>query len=325
MIKYLISKNIGVTLAALLFLGAATAQEATTQGTSVLSVSEDTTAADSTAVKPFRWVALPVVAFDSDLGFQYGLLGQIFLYGDGSSYPEYKHTFYAEVSRYTKGTGINQFFYDSKYLIPGGIRTTFDFSYLTEKALNFYGFNGYQAAYHPSFEDEDSEDYISRMYYRHERKILRIIADFQGGIVSERLRWLVGVNYFNISTATVDIEKLNKGKDEEDKLPDTSLLYDEYNLLDYIAPDERDGGVTTYFKLGLVYDTRDNEAAPNRGLWTEVLFLTAPSFLGNRPYAFNKIAINHRQYITLVKNHLVFSHSLYITDFHIINIFRLNQ
>jgi len=54
-----------------------------------------------------------------------------------------------------------------------------------------------------------------------------------------------------------------------------------------------------------VYDTRDNEAAPDRGMWSELLLLTAPTFLGNHPYAFVKLAIAHRQYISLVRKRLV--------------------
>ena len=62
---------------------------------------------------------LPVVAFDSDLGFQYGALLNIFNYGDGSRYPDFDHNLYVEWSRFTKGSGINRIFFDSKRLIPG--------------------------------------------------------------------------------------------------------------------------------------------------------------------------------------------------------------
>jgi len=63
--------------------------------------------------------ALPVVAFDTDIGFKYGALVNLFHYGDGSQYPKYRHSLFFEWSRTTKGSGINQFTYDSEYLIPG--------------------------------------------------------------------------------------------------------------------------------------------------------------------------------------------------------------
>ena len=109
-------------------------------------------AQDEQAPEPKRiktgWTfgALPAVSYDTDLGFQYGALVNFFYYGDGKTYPKYLHSLYGEVSRYTKGSGINRFFYDSEHLIPG-IRITSDLSYLTEKALDFYGFNGYDAVF----------------------------------------------------------------------------------------------------------------------------------------------------------------------------------
>ncbi|MDD2635482.1 MAG: hypothetical protein PHW82_08290, partial [Bacteroidales bacterium] len=38
---------------------------------------------------------LPVVSFNSDLGFQYGLLTNFYNYGDGSNFPKYNHSLYA--------------------------------------------------------------------------------------------------------------------------------------------------------------------------------------------------------------------------------------
>jgi len=99
-------------------------------------------------------------------------------------------------------------------------------------------------------------------------------------------------------------------KKESKKLPDTTLLYNHYVDWGLIAEDEKHGGSTKMIKVGLVFDTRDNEPAPNKGIWSEILFLTAPGFMGNKPYAFNKLAITHRQYISLVKNKLVFAYRL---------------
>jgi hypothetical protein len=260
--------------------------------------------------KGWTWAALPVVAYDADMGVQLGAIGQVFYYGDGSTYPEYRHTIYAECSWFTRGSAVYQLFYDSKYLIPGHIRVTAWVDYLPEKALDFYGFNGAEARYTATLAEEGSDDYISRVYYRQERKMYRAMADFQGPIVGQKLRWLAGINVIGISTATVDIARINKGKKEEDKLPDTALLWDDYVKYGLIRPDEKAGGTTVYFKCGLVYDTRDVEAAPDRGLWSEVMLLSAPTFLGNHPYAFVKLAVTHRQYIPIVKKKLTAAYQL---------------
>jgi len=244
--------------------------------------------------------ALPAIAFDTDIGFKYGVLTNLYWFGDGSTYPKYLHSFYFEANRTTKGSGLLQFIYDSEYLIPK-IRLTAEASYFTEQALDFFGFNGYQAWYDPDLKDSDKKGngYISRMFYSHDRRVLRLRSDFQGQIIGKKFRWLAGFEYNGFKVATVDIDKLNKGKNEKDKLPPEKLLYDHFVDWGVIKADEKDGGNHTMFKFGLVYDTRDNEPNPMNGMWSEIILLTAPSFTGNKP-SYTKLAMTHRQYFTLV-------------------------
>jgi hypothetical protein len=260
--------------------------------------------------KRFNFSGLPVVAYDADMGFQYGIIANMFDYGDWSAYPEYRHAIKIEVSRFTKGSGVNQLFYDSKYLIPGGIRLTADVSYLTEKALDFYGFNGYQALYNPAWEDDEDAGYITRMFYRHERKMFRFTCDFQGPILGDKLRWLAGVGIMNFKTGTVDVERLNKGKKEEKILPDTLTLYDQYVDWGIIPEDEKDGGNVNFLKAGIIFDTRDNEPNPMKGLWEEALLIYSPGFFFNNNRSFLKLILIHRQYFTLVKKKLSFVYRL---------------
>ena len=248
-----------------------------------------------TGFSPF---GVPVVAYNSDVGFMYGGLVKLFWYGDGSRYPMYDHYVYIELSRTTKGNGINQITYDTDKLIPG-IRSFFETSYLTEKALDFYGFNGYKAIYDPDYvNSEDDMGNSNRAYYRYSRKLIRVTADFQGEIIGQKLRWLGGISYFGSKIDSVDVDDLNEGKDE-DKLSRNSLYgnYIEYGIL---PEDQVNGGGHTILKGGLVYDTRDNEPNPFKGIWAEMQFHYAPSFLSNTDYSYTRIVLTQRQYFTLI-------------------------
>jgi hypothetical protein len=86
--------------------------------------------------------ALPSVAYDADKGFQYGLLIKPMAYGNPSVFPLYKHLFYVEWAHTTNGNDLKQFKYDSKHLIPN-VRVTGLVRLETEKAMDFYGFNGF--------------------------------------------------------------------------------------------------------------------------------------------------------------------------------------
>jgi hypothetical protein len=255
--------------------------------------------------------ALPTITYSSDLGFQYGALTNIYYYGDGEQYPDYRHSIYAEMSRYTKGSGINRLFYDSKYLIKN-MRVTFDISYLTEQANDFYGSNGYESKYNAAWQTNDDDFYRSRMFYKYDRKLFRVYGNLQGNIIPGRLRWLGGFTVYNYNIGSVDVEKLNKGQDEEDKLPtidEMPGLYDRYVEWGILPEDEAEGGNVNYLKLGLIYDTRDIEACPMNGIWTELVLMSAPSFLSN-DIAHTRLAFIHRQYFTLIKNDLSFAYRL---------------
>ncbi len=278
-------------------------------GLMMLAISIQSFSQDSTKTEKIKtgwnFGAIPLISYNSDLGLQYGALTNIYNYGDGKAYPMYYHSFYAEVSRYTKGSGIYRIFYDSKFLIPN-IRFTADFSYLPDQAFDFYGFNGSQAIYNKDWKDDESMDYKTRMFYKHKKNMLRTRFDFQGKTGINHLNWAAGILFNNVEIATVDIDKLNKGKEGDEILPDTATLFDHYVDWGIIKENEKTGGFFTLLKAGLVYDTRDNEPNPMKGIWSEAVL----SQTVNSDFKYTKLSITHRQYFTLVPNHLSFVYRL---------------
>ncbi len=242
---------------------------------------------------------LPAISFDSNLGFQYGGLINLFYYGDGSSYPGYMHSIYAEVSQYTKGSTIFRTYYDSKYLIPG-FRTTVDVAYVTDKMMKLHGFNGYKAAYHPEYIDKDDQGYISEGFYSYDRKLFRAVSVLQGNI-TDRLRWAAGIDYFSYKIGVVDKGGLD--------LPDDSTAYEYYVGYGGLDSREVSGGNHIYLKGGLVYDTRDFEPNPMHGMCTELLLLASPDMEG-RDNSHIKLTLTHRQYFTLIPQNLSFAYRL---------------
>lgn len=251
---------------------------------------------------------LPTITFDTDLGFQYGALVNLFNYGNGDIYPKYYQSLYFEVSHYTKGSGIYRFMFDSEHLIPG-IRVTSDLSYLTDQAYDFYGFNGYDAVTNKPWLDSESPDYVSRMFYRHKRTLFRFKNDFQGKLSGDKLLWNAGFTIQKFNIGSVDIAKLNKGKAAADLLPNVPGLYDLYQNWGILTPEESNGGLINTVKIGLTYDTRDNRPNPMKGIWTEAGIETSQKFLGSEA-TFGKFYFTHRQYFTLIPNDLSFAYRL---------------
>ncbi|WP_163325924.1 Omp85 family outer membrane protein [Draconibacterium mangrovi] len=267
-------------------------------------------AQESVTKQGWNFGALPAITFDTDLGFQYGGLVNLYHYGDGSRYPKYEHSIYLEVSRFTKGSGINRFNYDSDKLIPG-LQTSVDISYLSDRAYDFYGFNGYDAVVNKDWYDDEAADYRTRMFYKYDRKLFRFKVDLRGDLAGEKFDWVGGFNLLNFKLGYVDIEKLNKNKDD-DLLPTHSAqpgLYEIYRDWGIISDEDADGGFVPTVKAGIVYDTRDNIPNPMKGMWTEAVLLASPEFLGGE-HSFTKLSLIHRQYFTIIPDDLSFAYRL---------------
>ena len=245
--------------------------------------------------KGFGFGALPAVSYDSDLGFQYGALVNLYDYGDGSRFPKYDHSLYLELSTYTKGTTIARLRYDSERLIPK-VRTTLDVAYVPDQMSDFYGFNGYQSV----FDVTTSKAY--RNFYKCEKNTFRIKADFQGYFGQSKFGWVGGYAFYNFKIDTVNLSKLKLSA-----VPGGDL-FQKYKTWGLISPDEAAGGSINYFKVGLKYDSRDQLACPTKGIFTEAVIQSAPKFI-NQTNSHNKFAIIHRQYFTLLKD-LIFAYRL---------------
>ncbi|MBE6339637.1 MAG: hypothetical protein E7069_02705 [Bacteroidales bacterium] len=258
--------------------------------------------ADSTYVKKgFAFGALPAVAYDDDLGFQYGVLTNLYWYGDGSNYPRYNHSLYLECSRYVAGTMLLRAYFDSHTLLPQ-LRTTADFTWFNDLTLDFYGFNGRKSVYNYDYTDDDHDDYRTRVFYRHARRMARLMLNVRHNYDDKPLFWQAGATIFNMKIGSVDLSKLR------DKLPEVETLYDKYVRWGLIDAKEANGGVDTYLRGGFGVDTRDNEAFPTSGVWTEALIAIAPGILSNDNNNWGKLTIYHRQYFDLYNKDLVFAY-----------------
>lgn len=229
---------------------------------------------------------LPAFTYNNDFGFLVGAMAQVFDYGDGSMYPNYRHKFTANINYYTRGAKQAAMNYDSKYLVPG-LRVTAGLEYMDNPLCGFYGFNGSASPYHADLDLHKSADGTEGIafYADHQRK-LRASLDLQGR-VADGLTWIGGFGYSWQRYSDVSFKSYD-GRES---------LFHQY-VENGLIPEMDLHGHRAELKGGLVYDTRDFEPNPARGLFASVT-ATAGASISEGARGSMVLSADFRQYIPL--------------------------
>ena len=245
--------------------------------------------------KGWNFGPLPVVGFDADLGFQYGVTCDIFNYGDGSRYPRYNYKFNVEASRYTKGSGVFRFYSDMPYVVKD-TKLFVDVTYFYAKKYEFFGFNGFEASTFDPYADWEKDG-----YHFLNRNQFRFVGSMQRPFFNvPNLYWTAGLAYYNTKVSRINLE----GYEGQ------VTLYENYVNTGIIQENEATGGNTTQLRLGMIYDSRDHNSDPTKGIYAEATLVGAPDIIDRRGYSNLSFTFLWRQYIPLYKDKLTFAYRL---------------
>ena len=258
--------------------------------------------------KGWNFGPLPVVGYNSDLGFQYGACVDVFNYGDGSKYPAYDFKMNFEVSTYTKGSSIFRTYSYWNNLIPNG-KLFADFGYFSDRKFDFYGFNGFAAPYYnnmaiiqngDNLTIDNSGDVTSGLYALNRQQFRAIVSMQRKMPGKEHLYYGVGLAYYNY-----DFKRLNINKYD-----DQMTLYELYCASGLIHDNEKGGGNVTQVKAGIVYDSKDFENDPTRGIYFEATLTAAPDIIDGKGYGHMTFTGVFHQYVPVVSDKLTFGYRI---------------
>ena len=225
---------------------------------------------------------LPALSYDSDEGYGYGVLAEIYQHGDGSR-PPYLWTLQPKAYLTTRGRRDLTLFFDAPALLPGGWRAS---GYLgLEKRIDapYYGV-GNASTYDPALADPEGPD--PHLYaYGRLRRIARV--DLQRPLEGTPLRVLFGVGL-----ASNEIDPVPRDEGSTVLAAELGSTVQEY--------------WTNFVRAGLVWDTRDRETAPRAGTWSELLVQWVDEGLG-ADLGFTRWTFVHRRYVPLGER-LVLAH-----------------
>jgi hypothetical protein len=260
------------------------------------------------------WVVLPFpyVTFDSDLGYEIGMVCPTYNYGDGSKYPNYRDGINFSASVFTKGSAFIFAAYESKYLIPK-VKTFVDFAFIPDLKYDFYGYNAYETNYNKDWIDPNSSNYKTSVFYKYYRQLIRARFSLEGKTKIKNFDWFLGSEYYNVKIFNVPVDYFNRNKSDDKKIPslqEQPTLYNKYVEWGIIPENEANGGYFIKTKAGFIYDSRDNKANAMKGLWDDLIFIYTPNIFSSINRGSLQLSFVHRNYITLLPKKVSFVYRL---------------
>ena len=239
------------------------------------------------------FVPFPMVGFDGTKGVLFGALMNVYDFGNGSTYPNPRSSAYLEASGYTGGSKTFIFSYDSGSLL-GRVRMNVAASLCADKAMEFFGFGGRRTFYDKS---------VAMDFYKYDRSTVNVKADFSG-VISGLLRWEAGYHFNRF-----DIKDFNPKDDAQEV-----SLFGLYKKWGIIPSEESSTRFSSALRAGLVYDSRDYEGVPTKGILAKAHLVAASGFLGSSD-SYLKVYATWRQYIPLVKESLTLAYRFDYQEF----------
>ena len=221
---------------------------------------------------------VPAVNFDSDEGFGYGAIAELYQYGARDRAP-YLWTAQPTVFLTDEGRRDVTLFFDAPHLLPGGWRVDAYLGVEKHVATPFYGFGN----------DTERSATAPDLFYRFARTRNSALFNLQRDVGGSPLRMLFGAG---IVRTTVD--------------PFARDATDSRFAQDVTGSEEQFW--TNHVRGGVVWDTRDRQTAPTRGAWTEFLVQWIDESVG-ADMDFIRWTLTDRRYVPLGER-LVFANRL---------------
>ena len=250
--------------------------------------------AQETPKTGWSFTPMPYVSYNSDVGLNLGAFCDFFYYGDGSDYPNFQHHIATCAAWSTKGAWYAHLMGESKTLIPG-TRVNGSFTFREATMNPFYGFNGPWSPFDSALQQNTG---TRTAWYNNDRQGLRTALGIRGPIVGN-LEWTAGAIYRHIRVKDFDLKNFDSGHS----------LYNEYITSGLIRPDEAGGGDTFQLRAGLIYDSRDIEWVPNKGIYAE-LYANGSADLSHGKYHYGQVVGHFRHFVPIIFSRLTLAYHL---------------
>lgn len=219
---------------------------------------------------------IPLLGYDTDEGLEYGAIVDVSFYGPDAPPGPPSVTIRPSLQFSAEGRRDATVFIDAPRL-PDGWRLTVFGGFQRHLATPYYGL-GNESERDPALERSPNP-----YYYRYGRTRGEITFDLQAPVRDTPVRVLFGTGSAKIK---IDPTPHDEG---------TTLVATQFES----SPGGLPHGWTNFIRAGIIWDTRDSEVDPTRGVWSEALIKQAAESLAG-DYSFTRWTLTDRRYYSLV-------------------------
>ena len=253
-----------------------------------------------TSVTGWRFAPMPNILYSTDVGLSLGAFCDFFNYGDGSYYPNFKDHIGVTATWSSNGAYYAHVLGESESLIPGA-KLIGSLTYRRAPMNNFYGFNGYHSPYSSGLDRQEGSEIA---YYNNERELMRASAMVLGRLpdfLPEQLTWTGGLLLRSIRFQDHAIVGRIPGS--------VRSLFHDYKEAGLIPADQASGGVSLEGRFGLIWDSRDIDWVPNRGIYAE-LYLNLNGDVSDFRRNYGQLVAHWRHFVPLWPNRITLAYHL---------------
>lgn len=253
------------------------------------------------------WGGVPAINYNADEGFGYGVIFDLFNYSTGG-YKPYYFKINNQMFFTTGGKQDHAIFFDSPYILGEGYRINGRIRYKKEHYFTYYGLGNdsqFNADWIETDDDGNSIDTVhGKHYYTMKSEQIIFYANVMKALKYREdgkplISILGGWGFYQVSPG----ENKNDGLDTK---------YEEDLKAGILEKRDTEKSFNDYLKFGLVYDSRDSEPAPNKGVWTDLVGEWYTGLLGS-DNNFLRLTFTDRRFFRLA-NKLVYANRILVEN-----------
>lgn len=252
----------------------------------------------------WHFAGLPLINFNSDEGIGYGVRLAGYDHGDNAN--PYRYAVIGQFFQTTRGVAFHSVRFDAPEFLGSSWRLGLQGQLNSERFSNYFGLGNTAERVTELTECDDSTaleanpdrcpgnpDFIGARYYQYSERVPTGVLNLRKDLNED---WQLFIGYrFRYYDLAVAYDREDLGQSAPSKLVEDLAAGAEVVGLEFDANGDARGQREADLRVGIFYDTRDNEPAPNSGMFNTLTARLAGPVVGGA-YTYGGVNLHLRGY-----------------------------